>query len=193
MMRDKLKQFIEDNREAFDTESPGPQVLQKLKDQLNSGNQTKKINTRKVLSWAAVIAGLIVLSVGAYFIFQKKNDKAPIAKQPADPIEEKTGIPDPIYAKEAWHFQELIGLKQAELRQVEKEQPELYRQFANDINTLDSAYTILKTKLSQTPNTEVLLEAMIQNLQLQSDLLNRQLIIIQEIKQKSKAHEKSSI
>jgi len=39
----------------------------------------------------------------------------------------------------------------------------------------------------------MLLEAMIQNLQLQSELLNRQLLIIKEIKQKSKNHEKNTI
>jgi hypothetical protein len=193
MMRDKLKQFIEDNREAFDTENPGQQVLQKLKEQLNKDSKTQKIPRRRIIAWAAAVAGLFILSVAAYFMLRKNNDQPGIASQPADSIEVKTGIPDPVYAKEAWHFQELIGLKQAELRQVEKDQPELYRQFASDINTLDSTYSVLKTKLVQNPNTEILLEAMIQNLQLQSDLLNRQLIIIQEIKQKSKAHEKSSI
>jgi len=45
----------------------------------------------------------------------------------------------------------------------------------------------LKTSLENNPNTEMLLEAMIRNLQIQSELLARQLSIIKEIKQKSKA------
>ncbi|MDP4261882.1 MAG: hypothetical protein Q8941_05070 [Bacteroidota bacterium] len=192
-MSDQLKQFIDDNREAFDADNPDPQILKKLKKQLTENNQTKKIYAARVLPWAAAVAGLIILSsIVSYFVFRKNTDNVVADKLPPVNIEEKTGIPDPVYAKEAWHFQELIGLQQAELRQVEKEQPELYRQFAGDINTLDSAYRILKTKLTVNPNTEMLLEAMIQNLQFQSDLLNRQLLIIREIKQKSKAHEKST-
>jgi len=69
----------------------------------------------------------------------------------------------------------------------------LYRQFAKDINQLDSAYRVLKITLTTNPNQEMLLEAMIRNLQFQSDLLNRQLLIIQEIKQKNKGYEKSTI
>jgi len=52
---------------------------------------------------------------------------------------------------------------------------------------------MLKTKLPENPNREMLLEAMISNLQMQSDLLSRQLKIIKEIKQKSIAHEKQVI
>jgi hypothetical protein len=49
----------------------------------------------------------------------------------------------------------------------------------------------LKLKLPANPNRELLLEAMLQNLQLQSELLNRQLLIIKEIKQKNKQYEKN--
>jgi hypothetical protein len=108
-------------------------------------------------------------------------------------MEETTGITDPVYAKQIYHFREIIDLQQTELRQVEKEQPELYHQFAGDLHKLDSAYSVLKINLAENPNREMLLEAMIQNLQLQSDLLNQQLIIIKEIKQKSKNHEKTTI
>jgi hypothetical protein len=192
MMSDKLKQFIEDNREAFDTENPDPQLFKKLRKDITGDTKTKRIHAVNPLSWAAAIAGLIILSVVFYYILEKNDQKAITTKQPPVNTEE-AGIPDPVYAKQIWHFKELIGLKQTELKQLEKEQPALYYQFVGDINKLDSAYRVLRTTLSENPNTEILLEAMIQNLQLQSDLLNRQLIIIKEIKQKSKSHEKNII
>jgi hypothetical protein len=128
-----------------------------------------------------------------YYSLQKKNDKDEIVKTIPGNTEEKISTFDPLYAKQIVHYQEMIGLQQTELKQVEKEQPQLYHQFAADINQLDSAYRSLKTTLTTNPNREMLLEAMIRNLQFQSDLLNRQLLIIKEIKQKSKAHEKSTI
>jgi hypothetical protein len=92
---------------------------------------------------------------------------------------------NPTYAKEVYHFTQLIELKQNELKQIEKEHPELYRQFVKDINRLDSSYQALKTELPKNANRELLLEAMIQNLKLQTELLNQQLSIIKQLNQKN--------
>jgi hypothetical protein len=65
----------------------------------------------------------------------------------------------------------------------------LYEQFADDIKILDSSYHSLQQQVPGNPNKETLIQAMIQNLQLQIDLLNKQLIITEQIKQKkSKNH-----
>jgi hypothetical protein len=191
-MSDKLKQFIEDNREAFDSETPAPKLLEKMKGQLRQDGRPKKRFELTFMHWAAAVVGFIILSVVLYYTMQKRNDSTIVQAGPAN-MEEKTLVTEPAYAKQIDHYQELIGLQQIELRKVERDQPELYRQFANDINHLDSAYRALKTTLTTNPNRELLLEAMISNLQLQTDLLNRQLSIIKEIKQKSKAHEKSTV
>lgn len=192
-MSDKLKRFIEDNREEFDNENPSPQVLKNLKKQWNENDVPKKTPTIKLFRRAAAISGLIIVSAVVYFIAGKKNDEPVIVKETPPVKTEEISILDPVYAKQISQFKEIIGLKQIELKQLEKEQPELYKQFMHDINRLDSAYRELKTSLPENPNTEILLEAMIRNLQLQSDLLNRQLLIINEIKQKSKTHEKNII
>ena len=86
----------------------------------------------------------------------------------------------------------MIDTKQEELKALAKEQPELYQQFTTAINQLDSSYNTLKNQLSATPNREMLLEAMIQNLQLQLNVLNQQLNIINQIKESKKYyHEKN--
>ena len=90
-----------------------------------------------------------------------------------------------------YHFVKMIDTKQEELKALAKEQPELYREFTTAITQLDSSYNTLKSQLSSTPNTEMLLEAMIQNLQLQLNVLNQQLNIIHQIKESKKySHEK---
>ncbi len=79
------------------------------------------------------------------------------------------------------------------MKQLEKENPELYKQFVTDITKLDSSYNVLKRELPANPNREQLLEAMIRNLQVQMDLLNQQLQIIQQIKQsKNKDNDSNS-
>ena len=75
---------------------------------------------------------------------------------------------------------------------LEKDQPDLYREFISEITTLDSSYNALKKELPQNPNREQLLEAMIENLRLQTDLLNQQLLIIKKIKQAKTTSDESN-
>jgi phage shock protein A len=76
----------------------------------------------------------------------------------------------------------MIEEKQAEIKSIEKDNPELFRQFAGDIRKLDSTYQVLRNTLPANPNKEQLLQAMISNLQMQISLLNQQLQIIQQVK-----------
>jgi hypothetical protein len=90
-------------------------------------------------------------------------------------------------------FAQLIRIKQTELTQNKSKQPVLYEQFLKDNNHLDSSYNYLKSKLSANPNKEILLDAMIQNLQLKLDLLTRQLLIIKQSKHKKTNNENKTI
>ncbi len=192
-MDDKLKKFIDDNRDAFDSAAPRPDVLNKLAQQWNPDSGTARSSRKRFISWAAVAAGTIILSVVLYYSFQPKSGKVQRPIVEAENSNDNLPVTDPVYAKQIGYYQELIDLQQSQLKQIGKEQPELYDQFSRDMNTLDSAYSLLKTKLAEKTNTEILLEAMLRNLQLQTDLLNRQLLIIKTIKQKSKANEKNTI
>jgi hypothetical protein len=94
--------------------------------------------------------------------------------------------------KEMYYYAKLIELKHEELKTLEKDEPLLYRQFAGDVQKLDSVYHSLKTQLPSNSNREQLIEAMISNLQLQIGLLNKQLDIIKQIKHSKKsAYEKA--
>jgi hypothetical protein len=85
------------------------------------------------------------------------------------------------------HYASLVEIKHKQLKSIEKDEPLLYKQFAADVNKLDSVYNGLKKQLPKNPNREQLLEAMIQNLQLQMGLLNHQLDIIKQINHSKKA------
>ncbi|MDP4148330.1 MAG: hypothetical protein Q8927_17135 [Bacteroidota bacterium] len=104
----------------------------------------------------------------------------------------KKGLPEEpsqedLYKEEMYHYARLVELKHRELKGIEKNEPLLYRQFSGDVNKLDSVYQGLKKQLPENPNREQLLEAMIQNLQLQMGLLNHQLDIIKQINHSKKA------
>lgn len=186
-MSNKLKNFISDNRKAFDDALPSDKIWENIE-----ASFTEKKKQRFVLAplykWSMAAAAMLVIAAGIYFVFNKK---------PAEPVVAITSETDintiaPEYAGQMIQFVKMIDSKQKELKTLAKEQPELYQQFTTAINQLDSSYNSLKNQLSATPNREMLLEAMIQNLQLQLNVLNQQLNIINQIKESKKYnHEKN--
>ena len=183
-MSNNLKNFINDNRDDFDDRSPSVKVWQNVETTL-SDKIIKRSSISPFFKWSMAVAALLVISTGVYFFSQKSK----LSVTATETTEDKTEIPD---APEVNQFNRLINIKQLELKTLGKEQPELYSQFTKDIIQLDSSYTNLKNQLSSTLNRDMLLEAMIQNLQLQLNVLNQQLNIINEIKQSKKySHEKS--
>jgi len=115
---------------------------------------------------------------------QHKNDIARLPKKKQEPLVDQTQTADD---KEMYYYAKLIEIKQEELKTLEKDEPLLYKQFAGDVEKLDKVYHSLKTRLPDNSNRELVMEAMIANLQLQIKLLNKQLKIIKQIKHSKKS------
>jgi hypothetical protein len=112
---------------------------------------------------------------------QAPNLPAAPSGKPEDAIDQSE------ISEEMYHYAKIVELRQKELKKIEKDEPLLYKQFAGDVNKLDSVYRSLKKQYGANPNKEQLLEAMIQNLQLQIGLLNHQLEIIKQINHTKKS------
>ncbi len=174
-MSNKLKKFIWDNRKQFDDETPSGKVWEHIEANF-TGKKKKKFILTPLYKWSMAAAAMLILASGVYFF---------VIKEPKEKIitaSTEIEIDDP----QITLFVKMIDTKQEELKTLAKEQPELYQQFTTAINQLDSSYNTLKNQLSATPNREMLLEAMIQNLQLQLNVLNQQLNIINQIKESKK-------
>ena len=186
-MSEEIKNFIADNRNEFDDAIPSDKVWQNIEAAFTQKRQPIFLNS-VYFKWSVAAAVLLLMGSGIYF-FSSKN-------KPAETIVENITAPDinGLASEEAPQvnaFAKMIAVKQEELKMIAKEQPQLYEKFTNDIIELDSSYNVLKKQLNISPNREMLIEAMIQNLQLQLSVLNQQLNIINQIKQSKKyKHEK---
>lgn len=195
-MSTRFEQFMRDHRDEFDSDEPAPQIWKKLEQELLPAPRKGKVLTMKIVRWSAAAAILVLAGFGVFHLFSPKqgtNDPRVVQQQP---VKENQGDLllkdiDPTYAKEVYHFTQLIELKQNELKQIEQDNPALYKQFLSDITKLDSSYKALKNELPTNANREQLLEAMIQNLRLQTELLNQQLQIIQQIKKSKSGNDES--
>lgn len=125
---------------------------------------------------------------------QTPDSSGSLAK--STPDDQKTSSTDELTKsenEEMYHYAKLVEIKQKELKTIEKDEPLLYQQFSTDVDKLDSSYHALQQQLPKNPNREQILEAMLQNLQLQMGLLNHQLDIIKQINHSKKSeYEKTS-
>ncbi|GAA4411515.1 hypothetical protein GCM10023187_37500 [Nibrella viscosa] len=199
-MKDKLERFIRDNREDFDVFEPRLDLWKDIEQGLEQGTGTSDASAglagassgpggkvrplygrsgfrSRQFDWR-VAAAITLLMLTSGFLYL--NHQYGIAKQP-----EVVAI-NPAYASDFVQYTRLIDAKRAELKQLTESNPALYQQFATDLERLENSYKNLKADLPKNPNQEVLIQAMIQNLQLQIDLLNQQLNVIQRIKNQEK-------
>ena len=187
-----LEQFIQNNREAFDNcEAPAglwdkiDRSLGKEKTKNSEPDEIiikfKKSSISKLKIWA--MAASLVLLIGYSSVFYLNNK--------SDSTEQIIAEVAPQYGDKMVQYTSLIESKREEIKQIETHDPVMYKEFATEIEKLNQDYQNLQTELSQTPNQEDLVKAMVQNLQVQLDILNRQLKIIEKVKEYQKNPMKS--
>lgn len=187
----RLEDFINENRGAFDDELPSGKLWPKIERAIPR-NDAAVVNSKQsraghltpLVQWT-VAASILLVTATAILFLNRKPDQPSMttAGTTADTTTGEIAAAMPEAAPEVSQIARLIVLKQEELKVLSSEQPALYQKFSTDINQLDSSYRDLKNQLSVAPNKEMLIEAMVQNLQLQLNVLNQQLSIIHQIKQ----------
>ena len=79
-----------------------------------------------------------------------------------------------------------LSRKCVELKSLTKNDPEMYQEFTKEIAKMDSTYKRLNNNLATSPNQELVLKAMIRNLEMQTEVLNQQLNVIEQFNQMKK-------
>jgi hypothetical protein len=219
--KDKLEQFITDNKDLFNYHTPSEGLKQRIKKELSSKkNQGRSVSIKRACLYkysaaAAVVAAALLL---IFFYVRNKNkqpaNQPPIAKTGSLPTTDSNGnkkeenltgpidtqgqkekqaiitekkqeknentFPEEVNDEELYHYTRLIEIKQQQMETLKQTAPELYREFARDMKILENSYKELKGQLQQDGDKEQLMEAMIENLKIQTALLSRQLEIYKE-------------
>jgi len=189
-MSSDLERFIRKNRGDFDDADPSNKVWKDIERSLPIKKEAKRFTIRDIYKWSAAAAIFFIALTSAYFLFIRKlpisdPDEIPTVKtgQPANPsrLDNFNSISIE-YATQFKQAEQAVEDRQKQLRAAIANDPALYHKFQQDLVTLDSSYRLLREQASQSINGDVIIKAMIQNLQLQSELLGRQLMIIHEYK-----------
>ncbi|MCC9137198.1 hypothetical protein ACFSKU_04305 [Pontibacter silvestris] len=194
-MKDKLKDFICEHKDEFDVYEPRQELWQEICQEMPPIDEKQKakvisINFGKRASFKADyvfmrVAVAVLLLIGCGFILFYMKEKAVVratntiaATQPATI---KSIAPELVEVETYYTSQ--ISEKKKQLSDYDLKVLGLDEsmQIDYELARLDSTYQQLKKELYTTPNTDKVVSAMIQNLQIRIEVLNRQLEVLQKI------------
>lgn len=171
-----LEDLIKMNRAEFDDLEPSADLWGRIEKRLPPQfNETQKRETKTFsLGFVLRVAAAVIIVMGISFAFYLHNSR----KNNVD-----LAAINPEYAQQQIHYTSLIETKRTELKSIEKTDPALYKEFNSEITKMDSTYKQLNGELLSSPNQERVLRAMIRNLEIQTQVLNRQLQVIEQFNQ----------
>ena len=160
-MGDQFEKFIIENRASFDNAEPSDKLWSKIDHKLDR----KKTDLSIVWKVAAVL-----FLVSTIALLLDRNS-----------LENNTGptLSQEFVDAEDYYINMINQRKQLIKEQLTVEQEEA---FLTEIIELDSMYIELKKTYQTNASSERVVDAMINNLQLRLDILNRQLEILENIK-----------
>lgn len=172
MKRDRLEQFIAENRDQFDLYEPGEDNWDRI------GNRVQK-RSRKT-DWKTIIwrAAAILIIFAASFMLQEYLHRNDIISGRKDKKLQNVDIPELQDAQS--YYTNLVDEKIKEIEPLIKNQPELGNELNNDLAQLDSIYTELQKDLKDNIANDEVVEAMIQNYRLKLQILEDLLGFLQE-------------
>lgn len=163
-----LEKFIKEHRADFDTEIPSERVWNSISSKL-----TKK---QKQFVWKPYVAAASVMLFLAFTWIV-----ADIKLSNRNNTEQET-VSDEVQQAQI-QFSSLIELKRNELNRYRKDNPELISDFEHQLVELQASYHQLLPQLKDEKKRDIVLQAVIENLQMQVDILNQQLEIIKQYKE----------
>jgi hypothetical protein len=200
-MKDRLKEFVNENREEFDVFEPRPELWQEICTELKTqqAQEEKPRKEAKVISinfgerlnftadfmFMRVAATIVLLLACGFTLWMVKQNSPATGNNMLATTTEQSSVYQmvPELAEVEVYYTSQINSKREELSEYDLKVLGLdeAREIDRELARLDSTYTQLKEQLKTTPNTDQVMSAMIQNLQIRIEVLNRQLEVLQKI------------
>jgi hypothetical protein len=164
MMKDRLEQFISDNRDQFDLYQPDEKLWAGIETNIQA-KKTFRIGWRGVMWRAAAV----ILIFGASFGIQEYLHQRKAMMSGREEKEIIKNIPE---LKEAEiYYTSLLNEKISQIQPLIEQYPELGASLNQDLSELDSIYDGLQMDLRDNIANDEVVEAMIQNYVLKIQIL----------------------
>lgn len=171
-MKEDIEDFIKQNRASFDDESPSDGLWNRIEEEVF--DETKS----KIVFWPYFwkVAAVVFFVFSGFLLWQLNQTKSD-----ALVAEETNGeMVDEFTATETYYMSEIKNMTVL-VENFEDVDPTLTKSFKDDIDALDEQYNALKIELDENKNEQVI-NALILNLQLRMQILNKQIMILNNLK-----------
>ncbi len=169
MKHDKLEHFIRDFASEINEDLDVDKSWQNLKPKLDAHKR------RRLYKSYSIAASLFLLMASGILLFNLKTENQNSTSNVAEYSE----------AEQAqMQYATLIEIKRNEINSFRDKEPELCKEFETQLTELDQMYNELVPQMDDVNKKEIVLQAMIENLQMQLDILSKQLEIVQQVNEK---------
>ena len=152
MKRDRLEEFVNENRHEFDYMEPSDKLWDAISAKLEE-QPTQKV---RKLGWMRIAVAIAVIASVPAIWFAVNQRQEQTAQANVDPEVQE------LIEAEAFYAQEVSG-KMAEIEKCYKVYPELKSEIEGDLNELETMYLSLKSDLNENISNKEVIEAMIEN------------------------------
>jgi hypothetical protein len=172
-MKDKMEEFIRQNRNAFDDREPSKKVWRSIRASLSLDNKSL---FNSVALWRA--AAIIFFALSLYLSISKNESFNPVASVSSKEFNDVESF----YTQQISNKVKLIN---------DFQKNEGLNGFTHDFQQLEAMYMVLKEQMNASPSEKVK-DALVLNLLVQIDLLNQQLYSLEkEVKSKEESGDTS--
>ena len=166
MEKDKLKSFIDDNRDAFDDEMPSLKVWDKIEEALPH-DRGRFVPIRWLWTLGAA-AAMVVLLLGAYVFSMNQSYDVQVAES-EQPVFRLSNVSEEMAEVEAYYLAE-VNEKIDEMKKFPEGE-----EYLPAVEELRSEYESLCIELGRGADRGKIIEAMIQNYRMRLEILEEML------------------
>jgi hypothetical protein len=175
MKKDKIGEFIQDNRSAFDDLEPSSAAWDKIENRINSKSERQ---ISRINHWIWKAAVLICVFASAWFLHDLADYTAN-HKHTIEPASVSgTSVLNEMADGEAYYTAQ-INNKQAELEKYTREHPEIIDDLKKEFRELDRDNLQLKEDLVESNASEKVIEAIMQSYRIKLQILEQ---VLSELK-----------
>ena len=169
---DRLEKFVIDHRSEFDSEDPPKGIWYYISEEVHGATSHRRKPSILDMIWR--VAAVFFFGLTVYFVIDRVSNKN----------EDISGtLTESIYQEffnAEKYYIEVIQVKKLEISNKLSQEDPLNADFQEDIIELDSVYNQLKNEF-ELNNDELVIDAMVHNLRLRIEILDKQLKIIENI------------
>lgn len=181
-----LETWVSENRQLLDVKEPSAAIWERIENNLpvSATSQPVMVPLYRVWQVAAAVVFVLISSFSAYYFLSNQPDNYNgLASKNLDQLLEKMA---PELTEAELYYQVVINEKLESIKEYDEDLSERIRKdFFKELSLLDQAYDEMKPEVIESQHNEQVISAMIYNLQLRIDLLNKQLDLLQRIENKT--------